>query len=952
MGLFDKKDKKDIFKIEEDDLNDAKLSSLDFTDEAVRKRAFINVLGARLAMKSLFAKKIQANNIYSLYTIHSILEELDIADIYFEGIKIDVRLVFDRNEIFIPKSHFDYNLLPDLYLVLELKENFSGAELLGYFEPQTIDKSLANQNYYFFEHENLNDVKELKNVLTKLKKEVKDEISVQDMEKAQELILSLVDNEISQSDKLSLFKQLSESFSLREKMVELENFELVSRETLKHEDLFKDGILNIVGSQNLYENEPVEEISLEDAFAEFADLTEDEIQDNFEEDDFSESEFDTEFEEPEQETDDNSDDNSGEFAKGVAMGAAVTGAVAVSAAAAGAMAASTTAAIEGASAVGNAVETGAEVLSAGINFVDGIMDSAVANPELDLDEINDLIEAEESDEELNYEEFVQTKEEEEEKTIDEIEEEISEETEEESINQVQEEDSFASEDIEEEIEEETEEIVELERLEQLAEIDEIEAFNEVENLEEDLSVTNETEEAEENIDFEEYTEEEETIEEISEETEEEFLNQEEEEEENAEETNEVFNIDDFDFDMLPQNGEEPKEESSESLISFESIPTPVSEAEAAEKVTNKESDQELETMQKIKELEDLEALEEDEEIEAEEEQKEDKSDELISQVDEFLKDIEFSDEQKQLLENTLADESFDDLIEPVYSENETNKAEDPLQVLFNEEQAKLSSEKTLAEEIEKASPKNQQVEDAESEIEIFEKLFDKDKIIELFNQNKKMVITASVAGIVLASFAVGSSIIKKNQQAALQKAQAPTPVAAEGQTPGDLMQETGFNPDAPPNAAGQDLNALGAQDIPGENPQANPNRDMGKAVSDAFLSEPVNASITKVAWEVPEDLAYNDSFRKYLQIAGKNLKLNLQNELLLANELAYSNKVVIDMNIGRDGNLQSSNLTVSSGSKQIDKIVLQSVKETLKYLKMPSSELSGGSASVTLIINF
>lgn len=127
---------------------------------------------------------------------------------------------------------------------------------------------------------------------------------------------------------------------------------------------------------------------------------------------------------------------------------------------------------------------------------------------------------------------------------------------------------------------------------------------------------------------------------------------------------------------------------------------------------------------------------------------------------------------------------------------------------------------------------------------------------------------------------------------------------------------------------------------------------MGKAVTDAFMSEPVNATISKVAWEVPEDFAYNDGFRKYLQLAGRNLKLNLQNNLLLATEMAYSNKVIVDLNINKDGSLQASSIATSSGSKQIDKIVLQSVKETLKYLKMPSSELNSNSVSATLIINF
>lgn len=169
------------------------------------------------------------------------------------------------------------------------------------------------------------------------------------------------------------------------------------------------------------------------------------------------------------------------------------------------------------------------------------------------------------------------------------------------------------------------------------------------------------------------------------------------------------------------------------------------------------------------------------------------------------------------------------------------------------------------------------------------------------------------------------------QQPSTQQSDMPLPVTEQQTMMPDMSQ-------TPQQAIGQNSEQM--------------NTDMGKAVSDAFLSEPVNATISKVAWEVPEDLAYNDSFRKYLQIAGKNLKLNLQNDLLLTNEMAYSSKIIVDLVIDRNGGLQSSKITVSSGSAQIDKIVLQSVKETLKYLKFPSSELSGPTANATLIINF
>lgn len=47
---------------------------------------------------------------------------MDISDIILPNIRMDVRVVFDENAIFIPKSHFEYNLVPDIYLVFILQK--------------------------------------------------------------------------------------------------------------------------------------------------------------------------------------------------------------------------------------------------------------------------------------------------------------------------------------------------------------------------------------------------------------------------------------------------------------------------------------------------------------------------------------------------------------------------------------------------------------------------------------------------------------------------------------------------------------------------------------------------------------------------------------------------------------------------------------------------------------
>lgn len=781
MKLFEKKD---VIRIEEDDLRDAKLSSIDFPSDKIRKRAFINVLGARLAMKMLFSQKIEANNLYSLYTIHKVIEELDIADIYSEGIKIDVRLVFNREEIFIPKSHFEYDLVPDLYLVLELDEEFSSAELLGFFEPRTLNKLNANRDFYFYEYDRLNDPKDLKTFLSDFIVERNFDISENDSENIEELFLKLADNEISKNDKQFLLKHLANNIDLREKMVEFENFEILSKEIAKNKALFQDDVLDIIGTQKLFDGPDADNYNPSDVEYEIAE----------------------------------DDGGLDALAVGMGIGGAIVGGAA-GAAAAGVLleqglAKSELDALSSGLELGNElVESGAQAVSAGINLGN-------------------------------------------------------------------------------------------------------ELFGELPELEELVEEGQETSSNEE-----------------------------------------VFDLDDFDFNMLNETDSDSQSNDVDSTNSFEQA---TSQNVGIEQEEN-EISEEFGLSEKLGNIEGIDNIDDTDNTEIPQQFKmlenvepQEQSDEFISQVDEFLKDIELSDEQKEMLKNSLPiedlekniEENYSQVPEINYSQSEASGSEEDSGILTEEFENK--EDKDLL----KVLFKKEKMEEIPEELTLEEKRIDPPTTSSKYH-NKKMVVAASVASVVLASLVIGSSMLhNKNNEIKFPKNMTTAPISAEGQTPTGLPQDNVADTNQNPQALDQSSDPLAQQAVPDGNQQAGATRDMGKAVSDAFLSEPVNASISKVAWEVPEELAYNDSFRKYLQVAGKNLKLNLQNDLLLATEMAYSNKVVVDLVINRDGSLQSENVAASSGSKQIDKIVLQSVKETLKYLKMPSSELKGGSANATLIINF
>ena len=88
-----------------------------------------------------------------------------------------------------------------------------------------------------------------------------------------------------------------------------------------------------------------------------------------------------------------------------------------------------------------------------------------------------------------------------------------------------------------------------------------------------------------------------------------------------------------------------------------------------------------------------------------------------------------------------------------------------------------------------------------------------------------------------------------------------------------------------------------------------------------------------------------------MQTTGKSLKLTLSSDLLLATEYSYSNKLQVDIKISKTGAIEDVKMLQSSGSTQIDDIVLRTVKNTLNVLKAPNDAIVGDNLHLTLIIS-
>ena len=130
----------------------------------------------------------------------------------------------------------------------------------------------------------------------------------------------------------------------------------------------------------------------------------------------------------------------------------------------------------------------------------------------------------------------------------------------------------------------------------------------------------------------------------------------------------------------------------------------------------------------------------------------------------------------------------------------------------------------------------------------------------------------------------------------------------------------------------------------------------GSNIDNFTIKQPISTkpayspTIANISWEAPESLVSKANYTKFLQLIGKNVKLNLQNDLLLVSDIPVNKIVKVDINIAANGNVNSIKMTSSSGSPAIDSSVKKIVNETLTYMKPPSHGIISKSVDITLIL--
>lgn len=1037
--------------VEQEDKSQASAAARGFAQKNIQNRAYINTLGARLAMKYLASEDINISNIYNIHSIKKILEEIDISDVMLPNIHIDVRVVFDENVIFIPKSHFEYNLVPDIYLVFHLAKDISHVKFLGFFEPKLINKNNANNEYYFIEKEKLSPAVDLKKYVENFNGSHQENVSEDDLLNSERIIIAMSDNDITENDKKYLIQQLTKSAELRDKFIEYENFETLSYQAMtdpmierktsaaQQDSLSLEDISDLEtiespadeaveqtedftqGFAEITQEEPLEEIDTVEENEQTETTINDEltISDNFDDfglepiEDFSDISLDEDNTEIKEVNNDNSGflDTAAELGQAAALGAGAAALGAGVAAAAEGIAAAETA-INAAETGAEALNTGLEIIDKGIEIANDLISTDTSAPEpLSLDDIDtSMLDNIDYHEEEIHEETISLKdvevplETEPTDFIDKIDNKISlddikleplnEEPENINIEQetisLKDVDTTGMEVADEEFSEETISLdnVNTEAVNIVPETDFEENIMSFDNVDEPVATEND-DFMDDVMSFDDVVEPEELNDNAFEAPEDNSISFDEDENTSSELLNNEINEEELNTDEIESVTSEPldnMEPAVDEIIDNNELPQENSENESFGKnLLNNLSPENLdnisiddlglsddlpsdisddisshELLSQIDDLLNSDIAQPSFETSAEttnnvQEEPANILDEELPSIEESLLDTEIIPDEvpvnqhsaaDSLLESDSDDEMPDTAIDELldFGDEEEQNDEDKLGVLFNDTDAGNDTElpssmEELNEYEDSELPKEPVVPGAA--------LYTKPQL------NKKVIIVAAALVTVIAAASAVMLLKPKGDSSAdieplSKSAEAGVVDGLPGTSPTNIESTIATNV--------PELEKIPVQEAPKAKTvqAAQPAKELKSAapVRQKPASSESYLSVNRLVWDVPDALSYSPKMQNYLRTAGKSIKLSLSADLLLATEYAYTNQVKVNIKLSKDGTVQEAKVASGSGSDQIDKIVLQSVKDTLNVVKPPSSEIKTPDFNLSLIIYF
>lgn len=842
----------------------AKLVACKIDDTELRKRTYALNIAANAAARYLNENNVIADTKQSLYKVPSFARNIELADIYVNGVRYDVRVTFDGKSFCIPKIQEKYDAVPAAYIVVQLENSLKEVEILGFIPSEKLTYNKANAEYYCYSTDILLPIEEFGNFAQNQSVKIHPFSSL-DHDKIKEMCTGFIDDEITETEKIYFIKHVIACPVCRETFCDMNDFDTILSQLKNYHELLNDSTLSVFSGNKeefdaaLIAGMGIVENAIENTVVEPEVLQEEDILEEQEPQKEQEQEQEDELvlEEIQEEAQDEENEQEQEAAI-------------------------------------DTIEN-ENILESDIPAFD-LIDFAQIDAEPELLQEEDILEEQEPQ---KKEEQEQEQEEELEADIDTVENEEAEEV----ATLAQEPDEVIEEP------EEIESIDESESIDPIESVEELESIGELDNLAE--------------------------LEEL-----------EETEPETLEEPLELLSEDN---DLL-ELGDEPTVDESE-------IEEPIMDEPAIEEPLEEQTDSYQEPVELKYDDEETEEIEQD--IEQEENPQE------LPAMFDFAKataDIETEPDENQSKQDEEIQGLLDDDLLALLSDSDTEDTEEQ-----EETQSYESQEFTQEPEQEYDQPSEFESEEFEQpefsvdtqESQPLEQDGD-DTIHSLFenqaNAQSEEGAQDGVAEFELAPEPVSASTVNKTKQIAVAAALVVL-LAGAGAGAWFMNHQKATTEETPLDTANSDqlfdFQNQGTQSEESPDTQsAAVSQDINRSMANSFSDKPAAISITKLSWQVSEKLASEASVKEYLQTAGKNIQMNLQNDLANASDVAFNNTVKVSFEIAPDNTLKGIQVLTSSGSDKIDDIILRSIKNTLKYINVPKLKDYKSDYFLTLIINF
>ncbi len=233
--------------IDEKALGYAKIYASLLESEYQRKRAYAEIAALYAFINTLEKTDNIVQKSMTLFRNPLINQQYEISDLYVNNYHLNIRVITEGETFFLPKIHFESNILPDFYVVIKLDKEIKKAELLGFLDKNSIIKKNYDENYYTSSAADLLNYAEF---LERIKEEKVCNFSKEDHDFVHENYIAFMDNELDNESKNKILQHLFNCSECRTEFCCFTGFEMVSADIKRFPELLQDETLLIIGSQN------------------------------------------------------------------------------------------------------------------------------------------------------------------------------------------------------------------------------------------------------------------------------------------------------------------------------------------------------------------------------------------------------------------------------------------------------------------------------------------------------------------------------------------------------------------------------------------------------------------------------------------------------------------------------------------------------------------------------